>query len=260
MKSNPAIIAARRPDWVRLRELRDVAERAYSEATIIQTRTDTQVLVSRLAGGDVAVAFRGSSSLRDWITNAQFMTTILLSTTRHGGISVHRVHTGFLAAFESVAVDLTHAVGEALREARRNYPDARLHVTGHSLGGALALLGGMEFARQKLPLALVVTFGAPRVGNKAFARMFNKFIGDRTINVVNEGDPVPLLPTLLMGYRDCGHELFLRRNGAVKHDPFIGWEIFKDAFGMWRNWRKHQLGLISNHLLGEYQERMEKQS
>lgn len=256
MNQNPANVAnARRPDWVRLRELRDVAAQAYSHATIIRASTDTQVLVTRLAGGDVVVAFRGSSSLRDWITNAQFLTTALLDVS-NGAVCVRRVHSGFLAAFESVAVDLTRAVREALQE----NPDARLHITGHSLGGALALLCGLEFSNQGLQPDSVVTFGAPRVGNKAFARMFNKIVGDHTINVVNEGDPVPLLPTLLMGYRDCGHEVFLRRNGAVKYDPFIGWELFIDAFGMWRNWREHQLGLISNHLLGEYKERMEKQS
>lgn len=56
-------------------------------------------------------------------------------------------------------------------------------VTGHSLGGALSKLAAYDIAKatQSLPLKVHVTnytFGAPRVGNHAFASDFNEVVPD----------------------------------------------------------------------------------
>ena len=228
------------------------ARHAYHAATAVNVVTDTQALVSE-EFGQIVVAFRGSSSTRDWLTNAQFTLEDLIYT-RHQAAQpcLASVHKGFLRAFDSVVVELLHDVRNRLTR----LPGARIYVTGHSLGGALATLCALDFHRLNLPVERVVTFGCPRVGNKHFARLYNAALGEKTFNLVNEGDPVPLVPTLALGYRDCGQEIFLRRNGAVEYNPFIGWEIFTDIFGTWRNWRKHQLGFIPNHSLDEYEERI----
>ena len=41
-------------------------------------------------------------------------------------------------------------------------------MTGHSLGGALALLGGSMMAYKGFPVSEIYTFGQPRVGNDLF--------------------------------------------------------------------------------------------
>ena len=55
-------------------------------------------------------------------------------------------------------------------------------VTGHSLGGALATLAALEARRAcpdttKLDISCY-TFGAPRTGNHAFAREYNRAVPD----------------------------------------------------------------------------------
>jgi len=47
------------------------------------------------------------------------------------------------------------------------YPRARIYVAGHSLGGALAVLAAPIIKEHFVnKLALVITGGKPRVGNK----------------------------------------------------------------------------------------------
>jgi hypothetical protein len=235
-------------DWRLAEDLRRACFRAYYDATVSAVATGAQVLVEALGCG-IVVAFRGSQEGRDWLMNAQFDLEPLCWLN---GSAVAEVHHGFLKQFESVDVEVVRQV----RSLCLRHPEAKIYVTGHSLGGALATLCALEFKRQGLDPDGVFTFGSPRVGNHAFAGIYNHGLRPITWNFVNEGDPVPLTPTLLMGYRDCGREVFLRRNGAVEYDPFIGWELFRDVFGIWRNWRQLQLGLIPNHSLTEYRERI----
>lgn len=280
-------MSAKLPSWNELYHLGLLARDAYSRATITNAATDTQVWIS---GGpfSIVVAFRGSSSVRDWLTNAQFgMEDLFWATDDHCA----RVHRGFLEAFESVNV----AVLAAVRELLQKFPSAEIYITGHSLGGALAMLAAYEFRRLKLPLAEVVTFGAPRVGNKAFAAAYNSApvgqtflsagspdilvragnsgqecpdtrgqecprytLRDITFNFVVQGDPIPLVPTLLMGYRDCGTEYFIKRSGELLVDPWIGAELFTDLLGTLNAWRTFKLGAIPNHNLAHYLERISK--
>ena len=65
-----------------------------------------------------------------------------------------RVHKGFLEA----TLDLWPAI-EADLVARCTPSNLPVFVTGHSLGGAMALIAGMTY-----PFERIVTFGAPRVG------------------------------------------------------------------------------------------------
>jgi predicted lipase len=219
---------------------------AYRRATVVVKATDTHCLVVEDADC-VTIAFRGTDSLRDWITDLRFRRTVLL--TKLG--CECEVHAGFLAAYGSILVPLTAYLKKIVVAQRP------LFITGHSLGGALAVLAALELQRHGLAVAQVYTFGQPRVGNQAFAALYNQRLKHRTQAVTNEGDPVPLLPTLLMGYRDTGHEVFLKRDGTVQRDPFIGAELFADIFGIWRSWRNHELGLLENHALAEYQERIQ---
>jgi pimeloyl-ACP methyl ester carboxylesterase len=241
-------MTAKLPCWNELYHLGLLARDAYTDATLIEPMTDTQ---ARITAGpfSIVVAFRGSSSLQDWITNAQFRMEELLWADDQLPACVHR---GFLRAMDSVNIELVATVRELLAK----YPQAEIHVIGHSLGGALAMLAAYEFYRLKLPVASVVTFGAPRVGNKAFAVAYNSVLKDITFNIVAQGDPVPLVPGLLLGYRDCGTEYFIKRSGELLVDPWIGAELFTDVLGTLNAWRQFKLGAIPNHNLNHYLERI----
>ena len=60
-----------------------------------------------------------------------------------------------------------------------------LSAAGHSLGGALATLAAFDIRRHlQLTNIHVVTFGAPRTGNRAFAREYEQLVPD-TWHVIN---------------------------------------------------------------------------
>lgn len=102
------------------------------------------------------------------------------------------VHSGFNTYAQTAFFtpkEGTLTVGEQLRDVLLKEPNARLCLTGHSLGGAVAvLLAGRLMAMGVPPEQLsVVTFGAPAVGNAAFAAAYEKMPLSR---FVVAGDPV----------------------------------------------------------------------
>jgi triacylglycerol lipase len=121
-----------------------------------------------------------------------------------------RVHAGFLAALDEIFDDL------------RDLPlgDRALWLTGHSLGGALAIL-----AAARLPpgrVQGVYTFGAPSVGDARFAKAFPA----RSVRFVHGSDwvarlpavapLVPLRPPLLGRYRPEGEIVAFDRQGRLR--------------------------------------------
>lgn len=49
------------------------------------------------------------------------------------------------------------------------YPTAKLYITGHSMGAAIATLAAIHLQQDGMPVESLYTFGCPRVGNQAFA-------------------------------------------------------------------------------------------
>ena len=149
----------------------------------------------------VVVAFRGSEGptgldgLKDWLlTNA-----LNLLIQPQGDLSTEfaaagvgaRFHQGFVSAITEIWPHLYPVVDAELK--RKDRP---LWVTGHSLGGALAVLAAWLFKRKFLNVHQVVTFGAPMVGNKYVAEAIGREFPGKVFRYVNAPDPVPLLPMM----------------------------------------------------------------
>ena len=94
------------------------------------------------------------------------------------GTSGVKVHQGFLLAHQSVASEIISTVASELKA----HPTYSLVSTGHSLGAALASLGGISLAANfpGVPLR-VFTFGQPRTGNEAYATLAENLIGVENI-------------------------------------------------------------------------------
>ncbi|MER6690907.1 lipase family protein [Streptomyces minutiscleroticus] len=145
---------------------------------------DTQAYT--MAGNDTIVtAFRGTEpkQIKDWLSDA---TTP--PTPGPGGTGY--VHYGFAEALESIwpAVRDTHA------ELRGD--NQRVWFTGHSLGGALAMLAGARMYLEDPRLAAdgVYTYGQPRTCDHVLAEAYNKGFKDRMYRFVNNNDIVPQMP------------------------------------------------------------------
>lgn len=112
------------------------------------------------------------------------------------------------------------------------YPHHKLHLVGHSLGGAVATLAGLDFRYTGWD-PIVTTFGEPRLGNKGLMQyidsMFNLRVGSPsrfgtrpTLQSYEDGltlrrvthvdDPVPQLPLAEWGFRMHAGEIFISKS------------------------------------------------
>ncbi|TNV76611.1 hypothetical protein FGO68_gene5194 [Halteria grandinella] len=110
---------------------------------------------------EVVVAFRGSVNVENWITNMNFLQ---MQYPGHGSAAVHR---GFYEAFMAVEGQVMTSLGAILAQ----HPSARVVITGHSLGAALATFAAVHIKEQlQFPVEKLTfyTLGSPRTGNQAW--------------------------------------------------------------------------------------------
>ena len=190
------------------------------EARLISV-DNTQVFVAQ-GEKAIVVAFRGSQvpdtldGLKDWLlTNANDL--LILPEGRIGtdfvaaGVGA-RFHRGFLEALAEIWDPLFASVDEAMKAKERP-----LWITGHSLGGALALMAAWRLQRSFVPVHQVYTFGAPMIGNALAAEAFHADFANKIFRYVDEEDLIPLLPAFSLvanAYGHCLNEVAL--GAAVK--------------------------------------------
>ncbi|BEU87267.1 hypothetical protein TAMA11512_07310 [Selenomonas sp. TAMA-11512] len=148
------------------------------------------------------------------------------------GDNVPRVHKGFndyvqAALFTNPLTEGEHAgitLGEAIAEQLKKDPEGHLYVTGHSLGGAAAVLAAARLADMGVhPDQLtVVTFGTPAVGDKAFAEAYvDRF---RLERIEMRGDIMKALLQSPLGYHRFGHKVEWKEskgNERFRHDMVL---------------------------------------
>lgn len=148
--------------------------------------TDTQAMVMVREATDTEPAFavlcfRGTQQVRDWLTNIS-ATPTPVTDPKFRETPIGNMHKGFHDAYKSAEAEILSRVD---RDDVRNLP---LFVTGHSLGGALAVVATWYLNTKKL--AACYTFGAPRVGDAGLLGWFKTPI----YRIVNAADPVPFVP------------------------------------------------------------------
>ncbi|WP_127584443.1 lipase family protein [Paenibacillus koleovorans] len=137
------------------------------------------------SASEIIVAFRGTSSQSDWMSNAMAR-QVKYKYAKDAGWT----HHGFTEIYSSARKNVLAALAK-LSDSKR------LFITGHSLGGALATLCALDVASNtKFRTPVVYTYGSPRVGNQTFADAFNKrvSVGHR---IANQYDVVPHLPPVV---------------------------------------------------------------
>ncbi|MDX3248341.1 lipase family protein [Streptomyces sp. ME18-1-4] len=145
---------------------------------------DTQAYV---AGSDrmVLVAFRGTepTNLRDWLSDAN--TPPVPGPAKKGF-----VHYGFHRALDVVHPQVRDTIAEFKDDGQTVW------FTGHSLGGALAMLSGarMHFEAPNLMPHGVYTYGQPRTCDAVLAKAYDQALKGRTFRFVNNNDIVPQVP------------------------------------------------------------------
>jgi len=131
------------------------------------------------------------------------------------------VHTGFWTSWQNTRPFILPHI-KAMQE---KYPDYQLHLVGHSLGGAVAALAGLEFEGMGYK-PTITTFGEPRVGNSGLRNWIDwtfslpsehmpneqdQLHAGRYRRITHVDDPVPLLPLQEWGYRAHAGEVYISK-------------------------------------------------
>jgi hypothetical protein len=160
-----------------------------------------------IAGGRGAtfVTFAGSDPLKfeDWITNF------------NARQSADGVHQGFKDVIQTVWPKIEPAIK------RGSAAGPALFFTGHSLGGALAIVAAERAALEfKIQPTVVYTYGSPRTGGTEFFDSYKPLLGDSTYRLIDGDDLVPTVPAAQPGgYLHVGQSIQCRTDGLFDDPP-----------------------------------------
>lgn len=205
-------------------------------------KNDTQGFV---AANDKAllIAFRGTENIKDWMTNIKI---------EFDEVVMGRVHHGFYSAAK-------HAWEQDIQPALRNFRTNQqpIWITGHSLGGALALMTAamLQFEQSSgLNPHAVYTFGQPRIGNRAFAGKCNQAFGTRAYRFVNNNDIVPHVPwgALKLNYWHTEKSFYIDANGKFYSDIPILKRALKGLEGIVKDIDNPGPDAINDHDMNRY--------
>jgi hypothetical protein len=128
----------------------------------------------------VLIAFRGTDDPKDWLVN----TDAVPQSVPHGII-----HRGFYQGMKTLYPEVA-AAATAHGAEKKN-----LWITGHSLGGALAVAFAYQsLVEGRLRPAGVVTFGQPLLADSALGAYLSGQLGGNYVRFVNERDVVTRVP------------------------------------------------------------------
>ncbi|KAF2706170.1 alpha/beta-hydrolase [Pleomassaria siparia CBS 279.74] len=146
----------------------------------------------------IVLAFRGSKSLQNWITDFSFLTT---ETTLCDDCDAS---SGFWDSWGEAKDNVLAAI----KKAQDENPDFKVISTGHSLGGALATIAAGVLRKQGVVTDLY-TYGAPKVGKKAFADVLADGKTGENFRVTHLNDPVSRLPPDWLGFKHIEPEYYI---------------------------------------------------
>ncbi|NOS78484.1 MAG: lipase family protein [Nitrospira sp.] len=131
-------------------------------------------------------------------------------------------------------------------------PGYEVRVTGHSLGGAAAAIVLMLFKEDGVKLGQAMTFGQPKVTNRAGVE---KYRGFPLLRFVNDKDPVPLLPPLDIStildegpYKHVGPEVVLKDGTDYAYFGDVQAERFS-VISFWNNLGRQE---VPDHSIANY--------
>jgi len=157
-----------------------------------------------------------------------------------------RVHVPLHKGFADAALQVYQFVKPLLK------PDYEIRVTGHSLGGATAVIVLMLLKEDGLTLGQAMTFGQPKVTNRDGARKYRAL---PLLRFVHDKDPVPLLPPLDLfsvldegPFQHFGPEVVLQDGTSYLYYPDHQAERFS-VISFWKTLGNQQ---VPDHSIASY--------
>lgn len=149
----------------------------------------------------VILAFRGTANAGGWVSNIARSIPQSRPQDYYG-----RIHPGFADGLDSLWGELLAGL------AAEGVAGKPLFITGHSRGGALATLAAQSLVYKGLGPVAVYTYGAPRVGTKAFA---DRYDIKSHFRIENDRDIVPHVPPAPLS-RHVGERYWINSEGELQ--------------------------------------------
>jgi triacylglycerol lipase len=132
-------------------------------------------------------------------------------------------------------------------------------VTGHSYGGAAAVIVLMLLKEDGFTLGQAMTFGQPKVTNREGTRKFRAL---PLLRFVNDKDPVPSLPPLEVfavldegPYQHLGAEVVLEEGSNYRYYPEHQAELLS-VLSFWNNLKNLSIQDLPEHFMSTYVRRI----
>ena len=188
----------------------------------------------------ILVSFRGTDmNVGDWLIDFQ-------STPVRDPIIPGLVHQGFNDGLLSVWKQIRPHL-----DARK---DQRVWITGHSLGGALAVACAARatFESPRIGIRGIYTFGQPRFGDSVCSKACADLLGSVLFRHINDRDIVPRVPPFAPGFRHWGTEILFDRSNVAHTQP----SAVEEATDLLRRFLVNplDLGPLGNLLQGKNEE------
>lgn len=188
-----------------------VTHHVYKNKTILpvtildpKTSVSSKMIIHK-TNKRITVSFRGIIPCF-----SHFCTFITFSTVH---LYEGRVYEPFLQRWNELKTEAIHYIKLAIQE----YPYAEVIITGHSQGGAIALLCGLYLIKHTLIIpTYIITIGCPRIGTNEFANMYELLLGNKVIRVWNEYDIITDILPFWIGFRHIGHSIQLKGDVLLK--------------------------------------------
>lgn len=201
------------PNWPVASVLASVSEKAYLtpvEAKVSyrtmgfdapETFTHASLVGYVISSDDATViVFRGTDDYADWFVNLD----AVACPTQHG-----EAHKGFFGSYQRLKSQIVALVDERKPK--------HLWITGHSLGGALALVCAYDFTVSKrYHIDGAITFGQPMVAHRELAEYLGRALSGRYAHFVNDQD---IVPRVAPGYAHCGSLVWFTPSGIKQSKP-----------------------------------------
>lgn len=221
------------PTWAVADPMAEMCEKAYQPLlnargafellgfeNTVEVRSESMLTYIASTDDVMVIVFRGTElgDVGDWIADLNFLS----KQTKHG-----KMPTGFWEGYDG----LRQMIVNEVKQQKPKY----LWLTGHSLGGALAVVCADSIEDDSgIPVFGIMTFGQPKVADEQLAQHLNKALRGRLVHFVNNTDIVTRLPPFyfhahsLVRFTDNGPVRFMNK-GVVGDVEKQGTHIETDA-------------------------------
>lgn len=161
---------------------------------------------------NIYVTIRGTDNLRNVITDCWFN---LAFNQRVKSF----YHNGFMKAFEAIENSLNNKLSQIASDFNMSFEDLlreRVILTGHSMGGAIALIAADIYSKLYNACAKTVVFAAPHCMSVKTAHDLNQRMGTSILNIQKDYDPVVKLLSIFQIFNHPGSILRISHTRKIR--------------------------------------------